>query len=273
MSRIRIIMMTVAAMICVAVMAEDNKSIVQREYWFDNDIRTRQTLSENTTGVSSTVVSISGLAQGLHSFTMRVQDSKGVWSSPMTKYFVVKPTPTTTTVAACEYWFDNDVANRETLGESVATVEMNGLTQGLHSFTMRVKNDAGVWSSTMTKYFIVPADAFLANGLTISRYLYWIDEDEVVTGTLSSASDIITVDISSVPDGEHTLTWMVGDSKGTWSPVYSETFVYDNPLMIKTGIDDVGVDSGKDVYYDLQGRRISKPIKGPYIINGKIVIK
>ena len=272
MNIIRTFLTTVAALICLAVMAEDNKSIVQREYWFDNDISTRQTLSENTTGVSSTVVSISGLAQGLHSFTMRVQDSKGVWSSPMTKYFVVKPTPTTTTVAACEYWFDNDVANRETLGESVATVEMNGLTQGLHSFTMRVKNDAGVWSSPMTKYFIVTADAFLANGLTISRYLYWIDENEVVTGTLSSANDIITVFLSSLEAGEHVLTWMVGDSKGTWSPVYTESFVYD-PSMITTGIDDAGADSRKDVYYDLQGRRISKPVKGPYIVNGKIVIQ
>ncbi|MBR5929961.1 MAG: hypothetical protein IKZ93_08270, partial [Prevotella sp.] len=168
--------------------------------------------------------------------------------------------------------FDNDVANCETLGESVATVEMNGLTQGLHSFTMRVKNDAGVWSSPMTKYFIVTADAFLANGLTISRYLYWIDENEVVTGTLSSANDIITVFLSSLEAGEHVLTWMVGDSKGTWSPVYTESFVYD-PSMITTGIDDAGADSRKDVYYDLQGRRISKPVKGPYIVNGKIVIQ
>ena len=106
-------MMTVAALICLAVMAEDNKSIVQREYWFDNDISTLQTLDENTS-----VVSISGLAHGLHSFTLRVQDSKGVWSSPMTKYFVVKPIPSTTTVAACEYWFDNDVANRKQIGRA-----------------------------------------------------------------------------------------------------------------------------------------------------------
>lgn len=260
--------MAVVAMISMTVLAEDEKSIVEREYWFDNDVSTLQTLDAVTTAVD-----ISALSQGLHSFTIRVKDSKGFWSCPMTKYFVVKPTPTTTTVAACEYWFDNDVANSKSLGESVATVEMSGLNQGLHAFTMRVKNDAGVWSSTMTKYFIVPADAFLANGLTISRYLYWIDEDEVVTGTLSSERDIIVIDISSLPDGEHTLTWMVGDSKGTWSPVYSETFVYDNPLMIKTGIDNAETDSGKDVYYDLQGRRISKPIKGPYIINGKIVIK
>ena len=126
----------------------------------------------------------------------------------------------------------------------------------------------------MTKYFIVTADAFMENGLTVSRYLYWIDEEEVVTGSLSSASDVIAIDISSLPDGEHTLTWMVGDSKGAWSPVYTESFIYDNPLMIKTGINNADAeDSSKDVYYDLQGRRISKPLKGPYIVNGKIIIK
>ena len=76
-----------------------------------------------------------------------------------------------------EYWFDNDVANSKTLGESVATVEMSGLNQGLHAFTMRVKNDAGVWSSTMTKYFLVPADAFMENGLAVSHYMYWIEYD------------------------------------------------------------------------------------------------
>jgi len=260
--------MAVVAMISMTVLAEDEKSIVEREYWFDNDVSTLQTLDAVTTAVD-----ISALSQGLHSFTIRVKDSKGFWSCPMTKYFVVKPTPTTTTVAACEYWFDNDVANSKTLGESVATVEMSGLNQGLHAFTMRVKNDAGVWSSTMTKYFIVPGAAMIEGGLTVSRYLYWIDDDEVVTGTLSSQSDIIAIDISSVPDGEHTLSWMVGDSKGAWSTVYTEAFVYDNPLSIKTGIDGVGTDDQEEETYDLQGRRVKTVKKGIYIINGKVVVK
>ncbi|MBP5356245.1 MAG: hypothetical protein J6Z10_05260 [Prevotella sp.] len=267
MDKIRILLMAVVAMISMTVLAEDEKSIVEREYWFDNDVSTLQTLDAVTTAVD-----ISALSQGLHSFTIRVKDSKGFWSCPMTKYFVVKPTPTTTTVAACEYWFDNDVANSKTLGESVATVEMSGLNQGLHAFTMRVKNDAGVWSSTMTKYFLVPADAFMENGLAVSHYMYWIDESEVVSGMLSSADDIITVDLSSVEAGEHVLTWMVGDSKGAWSQVYTEPFIYD-PSMITTGVDDVEADSRKDVYYDLQGRKINKPVKGLYIVNGKIVIK
>jgi len=40
-----------------------------------------------------------------------------------------------------------------------------------------------------------------------------------------------------------------------------------------TGIESVNADNGKAVYYDLQGRQVSKPSKGMYIINGKKVIK
>jgi hypothetical protein len=270
-------------MFCIAVMAEDNKSIAQREYWFDNDISTRQTLSENTTGVSSTVVSISGLTHGLHSFTLRVQDSKGVWSSPMTKYFVVKPTPTSTTVAACEYWFDNDVANRNTLGESVATVEMNGLTQGLHSFTMRVKNDAGVWSSPMTKYFLVPSASEM-NGKTITRCQYWFDDardqdnfaDLITTCTLESENNnMVMVDIGDLPVGTHTIWWRVGDSKGAWSEPLSEAFTIE---LITTGVENGQWDSVKGLsgpWFTIDGKKGTGTMrKGVVIVNGKkIVIK
>ena len=259
--------MAVAAMISLTAMAEDEKIIVEREYWFNNDVSTLQTLDAATTAVD-----ISTLPQGLHSFSLRVKDSDGLWSCAMTKYFVKKPTPTSTDVAACEYWFDNDVKNPKPLSESVAVVDLTGLTQGLHTFTMRVKNDAGVWSSTMTKYFIVPAGALIEGGLTVSRYLYWIDDDEVVTGTLSSQSDIIAIDIRDVPDGEHTLTWMMGDAKGAWSPLYTATFEYVAPAIV-TDISNAEADSTSQSVYDLQGRRVNTVRQGLYIINGRVVAK
>lgn len=263
--------MALAAMISMTAMAEDEKSIVEREYWFDNDVSTLQTLDAVTTAVD-----ISTLPDGLHAFSLRVKDSEGLWSSTMTKYFVKKPTPTSTAVAACEYWFDNDVANRKPLNESVTVVDLTGLTQGLHAFTMRVKNDAGVWSSAMTKYFIVPLGADIEGGVTISRYIYWIDDeindDKYVSGSLSSSSDIVAVDLSSVEGGSHTLSWMVGDSKGTWSQVYNEEFEYD-PSAVVTSIEGAETDAADDKVYDLQGRRVKTVKKGLYIINGKVVVK
>ena len=208
-------MMTVAAMFCIAVMAEDEKNIAQREYWFDNDISTRTTLSEN-----ATVVSIEGLPQGLHSFTMRVQDSEGFWSSTMTKYFVVKPTTTTTTVATCEYWFDNNVANRKPLSESVAIVDLSGLPQGLHSFTMRVKNDAGVWSSPMTKYFVVKPTPTTT---TVAACEYWFDNDVENRKPLSES--VAIVDLSGLTQGLHAFTMRVKNDAGVWSSPITKYFL------------------------------------------------
>ena len=278
MDKIRILLMAVVAMISMTVLAEDEKSIVEREYWFDNDVSTLQTLDAVTTAVD-----ISALSQGLHSFTIRVKDSKGFWSCPMTKYFVVKPTPTTTTVASCEYWFDNDVANRNTLGESVATVEMNGLTQGLHSFTMRVKNDAGVWSSPMTKYFLVPSASEM-NGKTITRCQYWFDDardqdnfaDLITTCTLESENNnMVMVDIGDLPVGTHTIWWRVGDSKGAWSEPLSEAFTIE---LITTGVENGQWDSVKGLsgpWFTIDGKKGTGTMrKGVVIVNGKkIVIK
>lgn len=40
-----------------------------------------------------------------------------------------------------------------------------------------------------------------------------------------------------------------------------------------TGIDNVKVETSKDnIVYDLQGRRVSQPAKGIYIVNGKKVL-
>ena len=283
MNIIRTFLTTVAAMFCIAVMAEDEKNIAQREYWFDNDISTRTTLSEN-----ATVVSIEGLPQGLHSFTMRVKNDAGVWSSTMTKYFVVKPTPTTTTVAACEYWFDNDVENRKPLSESVAIVDLSGLTQGLHAFTMRVKNDAGVWSSPITKYFLVPS-ASEVNGNAITRCQYWFDdaiEEEnfaelITTCALESeGNNMVMVDLGDLPVGTHTIWWRVGDSKGAWSEPLSETFVIE---LITTDASELLYDIGqrdsdknqKGPWFTIDGKKgIGTMNKGIVIVNGeKVVIK
>ena len=48
MDKIRILLMAVVAMISMTVLAEDEKSIVEREYWFDNDVSTLQTLDAVT---------------------------------------------------------------------------------------------------------------------------------------------------------------------------------------------------------------------------------
>ena len=144
-----------------------------------------------------------------------------------------------------EYWIDGDATGKKTLAESVATVDISSLHVGLHSLTIRVKDDTGVWSSPMTQYFVIPGDE--SEDISIVKYLYWIDDDtdNLVTGPLSANSGVIPVDISEVEAGEHTLSWCVGDSRNVWSEPLTETFIstsYFVYIVPKSGIGSFSAD-------------------------------
>ena len=74
--------------------------------------------------------------------------------------------------------------------------------------------------------------------------------------------------------GDHTLTWMVGDSYGRWSQPVTEAF-----SIVITGIGGVSSQpspEGKDNegWYTLSGRKLpGRPVQtGIYIFNGRKVV-
>ena len=212
MKRIRYLLLAVAVALTAASWGQ---SIAEREYWIDGDIANRLTLGESVASID-----ISALDYGLHSFTMRVKDNEGVWSSPVTQYFVI-PRPNqaaASSIAAREYWIDGDIANRQTLDASVATIDISSLPIGAHRLTVRVKDDEGVWSSPVTQYFLIPSDQEDAES-TIVRCLYWFDNDtdNCQTADVEGDNGTVTIDVSKLTAGEHTIYWRVGDSKGAWS--------------------------------------------------------
>ena len=202
----RIFLLAVAAALWTAAVGQ-TKTIIEQQCWLDGNLSAVQP--------AGTSVDISALAPGVHSYSIRVKDSEGLWSSVVTKYFVIPRTiEPATNIAACEYWLDGNVALRASIDASPAQISLTDFGEGLHSFTMRVKDNNGAWSSPVTKYFLVPAPE-----RTIARYLYWFDNDEAnsVTGELSSASGVLPVNIAHLSEGEHTLSWRVADSKGAFS--------------------------------------------------------
>lgn len=211
-------MFAVATVVCTTVMAQN--TITQEVYWLDGDVSTAQ--------AAISTVDISGLLPGLHSYSIRVKDSNGLWSSIVTKYFVIPYyEPTATAIAQREYWIDGNVAARTALGDSPAVIAIGSLSSGLHSLTVRVKDDAGRWSSAVTKYFIIPS-ATESSSVALARYMYWIDGDVAycVTGNVSGSA--IEIDFSALSEGTHTLSWRVSDTKGAWGSVKTETFTYSN---------------------------------------------
>jgi hypothetical protein len=198
-------------------------SIVEREYWIDNEIAARTTLEE-----SPTQISLLDIAPGVHILTARVKDDAGLWSVPETRIFIVPHAMVEATqIVEREYWIDNKVATRASLADSPAEIALLGLTPGMHSFTMRVKDDAGIWSVPESRFFITPTQAE-QDGLTITQYMYWIDGDTLnfTSAAVSDPTAALPVTISHLDEGDHTISWRVADSKGTWSEAMTQSFTF-----------------------------------------------
>jgi len=207
------ILLVVAALITTATAAQV-KSISGQEYWFDNDIQTRHSLA-----ASPAQIDISALSPGVHTITMRVKDSAGLWSNLQTRLFLIPSAPAAEkTIAGQEYWFDNDIQTRHSLAASPAVIDISALSPGVHTITMRVKDSAGLWSNLQTRLFII---AEPAEEKSVVSYKCWIDDDTENTkeGTLSGASGVLPISTDQLTMGTHTLSWLVRDSRGVWSRV------------------------------------------------------
>ena len=226
MNRIRSIVLAAALVVSMGTVAQ--KSIIREVCWIDGNINEAQT--------ASSLIDLSTLTMGLHSYTIRVQDSEGVWSSPTTKFFIIPlEDKAATAIAEQEYWIDGKIASRTTLGASPAEISLVDLSPGLHSMTVRVKDDTGVWSSPTTKFFIIPQEE---QSSTMARYMYWFDSDSehLVSGVLTDFSGILPIDIGNLSEGDHTLSWSVADSKGAWSGVKTETFTFTKTAITESMI-------------------------------------
>ena len=211
--------MAAAALISTAATAQ--KTIVERQYWIDGNITEAQVLAESPTSIS-----IGDLKPGLHSLTVRVKDSEGLWSSQVAKYFIVPFASTSATSNSIEkhqYWIDGDLQAAVTSTSQPSAIVIENLKPGLHSLTVRVQDNAGVWSSQVAKYFIVPFDPTSVTSKTIKEHQYWIDGQIEARVTQEQQPDII--DIESLKPGLHSLTVRVQDNAGMWSSQVAKYFI------------------------------------------------
>lgn len=219
MSIIKYCIAAFATVSCMVATAQGG--IVERECWLDNNTAQSQSL-----GASPATLDISSLSAGLHWFTMRVKDDQGMWSPTLTKAFIIneKDNSTATSIQRREVWFDNNVAERQTIGVTPVMLDISSLSAGLHSLTMRVQDDLGYWSSSVTKHFIIPKATVEEDSVELVRYCYWIDDDvaNLVVGELpvcgKTVSGVIDIelDFSELSFGQHTIYWIIGDNKGVW---------------------------------------------------------
>ena len=219
MKRIRYLLIAAAALMCTAATAQ--KTIAERQYWIDGNITDAQTLAESPTSIG-----IGNLKPGLHSLTVRVKDSDGLWSSQVAKYFIVPFVSTSVTSNSIEkhqYWIDGDLQAAVTSTSQPSAIVIGGLKPGLHSLTVRVQDKAGLWSSQVAKYFIVPFVSNDVTGKTIKEHQYWIDGK--IEARVTQEQQPSTIDIETLKPGLHSFTVRVKDNTGMWSSQVAKYFI------------------------------------------------
>lgn len=198
------------------------------EYWFDEAYSTRD-VATAIKGNMNIDIDVSHLAAGIHLFNFRASDSHSRWTSPSTTYFLKVPfSLTENNILKYEYWIDDNATNRKivsaTTGSIVLDVDVASLESGIHLLNFRACDSRSRWTAPSTTFFL---KAPRTKEKFIQEYEYWFDDRFVDRKMSSTSSGIINldVDVTSLTDGVHTLTFRAKSSDGEWCAPSSSMFL------------------------------------------------
>ena len=211
-------------------------SISSYEYWLDDD--QTQKVKQNSTGEAITaMLDISQLAAGVHFYNFRAQNSDGIWSALKRMLFYVPETVNEdATVTQYEYWLDDDqaqkVAQSSSGGAITAMLDISQLAAGVHFYNFRAQNSDGIWSALKRMLFYVPET--VNEDVTVTRYEYWLDDDQTQKVAQSSSGGAITamLDISQLAAGVHFYNFRAQNSDGIWSALKRMLFYVPEEEML-----------------------------------------
>lgn len=215
-----------------------NGTITHMEYFFDTDPGVGngiQIYGRNTVDVAE-LISTAALSPGFHRIYVRARSATGKWGQPQRSVFYI-PVPRESnvtpngTITRIEYFFDTDpgVGNGiQIYGRN--TVDVNqmistaALSPGFHRIYVRSRSLAGKWGMPQRTAFYIPVPRQPRPPVVnITHLEYYLDTDPGTgQGTLVSLNPGMTVnqtvslDMTGIPDGNHTLFIRLRNSTGTW---------------------------------------------------------
>ena len=229
-------------LLCYMTAAAQGPTVTKCEYWIDQQFDSRTTVTMTGTEWNSSI-DISALRAGLHSIAFRVADNNGLYSSALTKNFLlVQGTGTgDNSLQTYEYWFDQKFDAKKsgaipTGGVINIDEDISALNHGLHSIAMRVVDKNGVVSSALTKNFLLVQGTGTGDN-SLQTYEYWFDQkfDAKKSGAIPTGGVInIDEDISALNHGLHSIAMRVVDKNGVVSSALTKNFL----LVQGTGTGD-----------------------------------
>lgn len=224
-------------------------NLVSAEYFFDTDPGLGNgTPFTFTPGSSVTIpslnVNLGSLSPGFHFISFRFRDNQGRWSHASAHSFYIIPPVTTdpaTNITRVEYFFDTDLGpgNNTPISITAGSPQNNtfpitlpgSLTPGFHQIGFRYRDDKNRWSHAETRtFYVLPPLNTISRQIVAARY--FVDSPQG-TGTPinipgitpgATIDQLVALDMTGVPTGNHTLTVQIKDSQGVWSYLVTENF-------------------------------------------------
>ena len=167
------------------------------EYFFDTDpgFGNGTAISGFTSGLnlvfSNITIDLSALTDGVHILFLRTQNADGEWSQTSSRIILLEPDyepvpdplPPPTVITDAEYFFDTDPGFGSGVPISITdgldinqgvNLDTSSLPAGVHTVFLRTLDDAGNWSQTSNKIFLLepgyPSEPSAATNIIAAEY-------------------------------------------------------------------------------------------------------
>ena len=193
--------------------------------WFDNDYTTVQT----GTDMSKTLLlDVTQLRDGYHALHIQVDGGAQAASTPITKPFVKIPQTEGVDYLTCLCMIDDQLYKQEQVSSKGGIMNWNfdvsSLPQGFHRIFIQVVTPSGAATSTYQSFFVRETTR---EEFSQMKCVYAIDGAEFYTeaGTLANGTFHFDLDVASIEDGLHRLTYMLSNGLGVSTKVQTQFFV------------------------------------------------
>lgn len=133
--------------------------------------------------------------------------------------------PHPTVAKSMRYWFDDDTKIMTcSVNAGVQMLDASMLFDGLHTISYQLVDAEGKASYIASNIFLKMKGIDSSEDITISKLIYWFDDQQETT-TVEITDAVQILDISTLPDGLHTIHCVMVFSDGFISSAYSSIFL------------------------------------------------
>jgi|GEM_PF-4630886 len=239
-----------------------SSDIVYMEYFIDNDPGLEMAMEipvnpNNQIGSNYTIILPDDINTGVHTLSIRAKNSYGNWSHIKTHNFLQGITEggMSPDIVYMEYFIDNDpglemattipINANTTVGLNYTINLPDNLSTGMHTLSLRAKNDYGRWSHVKTHNFLkllgtTPAniDYVEVKVEGLEEYEDWTPLTNFMPAPIVCPSFIVG-EICNLPDGTYNVYARAKDDNDVWSIIAEESFTIQDIYTIQGTVVDI----------------------------------